>query len=259
MKYTAIVSSDWNECLAPCGSFDPISFVFPDLGPELEGIFRQYTSNEIPLTEATRRISALMPGPVTQEKMDEYLQSSFRTYRGVPELIEWCLSRGILFMINTTGLQGFFQRVFAKNLLPPVPIVAANPMIRFSGMEDDPRYWLVVQEIEDKPRNTELVSRSHGVPPKKVIVIGDSAGDGPHFRWAAENGAFLIASMAKPSLLSYCKRQGISVHKHFGVSYGPMQARNLQKKLQVNFLDLRDFIKALLGIPCLGRDRTYLE
>jgi len=28
MKYKALVSSDWNECLAPCGPLDPISLVY---------------------------------------------------------------------------------------------------------------------------------------------------------------------------------------------------------------------------------------
>jgi hypothetical protein len=254
MKYTAIVSSDWNECLAPCGSFDPISFAFPDLSTDLTAIFRQYTGNEISLAEANRRISALMPCPVTQQQMDGYLDDSFSTYRGVPELIEWCLSRNILFMINTTGMQGYFQRVLAKKLLPPVPVVSANPLIRFAGIENDPRYTVEVREIEDKPKNTELVSRSYGIPLEKVIVVGDSGGDGPHFQWANDNGAFLIGSMTKPSLRAYLKKNGIAVHKDFGVSYGPMEGRNLEKELELNFLDLRYFIEALLDLPTLPRD-----
>ncbi|MGA8831743.1 MAG: hypothetical protein ACLQT6_17200 [Desulfomonilaceae bacterium] len=46
MKYKAIVSSDWNECLAPSGPFDPISFTYPDLEPELSDLFAQYTGNQ---------------------------------------------------------------------------------------------------------------------------------------------------------------------------------------------------------------------
>jgi hypothetical protein len=34
-KYKAIVSSDWNECLAPSGPFDFISFNHPELTPHL--------------------------------------------------------------------------------------------------------------------------------------------------------------------------------------------------------------------------------
>lgn len=249
MKYKALVSSDWNECLAPCGPFDPISFAFPDLTTELTRIFRQYTANEISLTEATRRISVIMPDSVSPEQMDAYLEASFLTYRGVPELVEWCHGRNILFMVNTTGLQGYFQRVFAKNLLPPVPVVAANPIIRFVGVENDSRYELEVMEIEDKPKNTELVRRSHGIPMEKVVVIGDSGGDGPHFQWAAENGAFLIGSMTKSSLYLYCKKSEISVHKHFGISYESTGPRKLDREMEVNFMDLAYLIEALLDLP----------
>jgi hypothetical protein len=30
-KYKGMISSDWNECLAPCGPFDPIAFAYPEL------------------------------------------------------------------------------------------------------------------------------------------------------------------------------------------------------------------------------------
>ena len=55
---------------------------------------------------ARRGLAAIrqaLPGPVTAEMMDAYLDRSFAVYRGVPELIEWCLGQGILFMLNTTG------------------------------------------------------------------------------------------------------------------------------------------------------------
>lgn len=249
MKYTGLISSDWNECLAPCGPFDPVAFAFPHLATDLTGVFRQYTGNQISLTEATRRISGMMPGPVTEEQMDRYLESSFATYRGVPELIEWCLSRDILFMLNTTGMQGYFQRVFANKLLPPVPIVAANPMIRFAGVKDDPRYSLEVREIWDKPKNTESVRLSHGIPPQRVMVIGDSGGDGPHLQWADEKGAFLIGSMTKASLRTYLKKRGISVHKDFGVPYGPTDSRDRDLEMGVNFMDLSFLIEAFFDLP----------
>jgi hypothetical protein len=38
--------------------------------------------------------------------MDSYLDECFETYGGVPELMEWCEKKDILFMINTTGLRG---------------------------------------------------------------------------------------------------------------------------------------------------------
>ena len=47
-RFKAIVSSDWNECLAPCGPFDSISFAYPELREALTGIFKQYTANTIP-------------------------------------------------------------------------------------------------------------------------------------------------------------------------------------------------------------------
>jgi len=40
-KYQAMVSSDWNECLAPTGPFDPVSFHYPDLTSELSGVFKK--------------------------------------------------------------------------------------------------------------------------------------------------------------------------------------------------------------------------
>ena len=98
--YKAIVSSDWSECLAPCSPFDCISFNHPQLATELETIFRQYKSNIISLGEAAHKIQSLLPATLTTEQMDAYLDNSFSTYKGVPELIEWCLSKNIVFMNN---------------------------------------------------------------------------------------------------------------------------------------------------------------
>ena len=137
-NFKALISSDWNECLAPCGPFDFISFSYPQLTRELEIIFRQYTGNRITLVEAVRQIQQFLPAPVTETQMDAYLDASFVTYAGVPELIEWCESQNILFMINTTGMIGYFQRIFAKNLLPAVPALSAHPMIRFAKNDTDP-------------------------------------------------------------------------------------------------------------------------
>ena len=79
-----------------------------------------------------------MPAPIRPEQIDAYLDESFATYTGVTDLIEWCLSKNIVFMINTTGMIGYFQRVFARGLLPRVPVISAHPMIRFSERNSDP-------------------------------------------------------------------------------------------------------------------------
>lgn len=132
-KYRGLISSDWNECLAPSGPFDVISFSYPSLDLEVKEIFKAYTGNRIPLSEAARRIAALLPRSIMEEQMDAYLDGRFATYRGVPELIDWCSRNDILFMINTTGMKGYFQRVFKKDLLPKVPVVSAHPMIAYPG------------------------------------------------------------------------------------------------------------------------------
>ncbi len=247
-KYKGLVSSDWSECLSPNGPFDPISFVYPDLEPELRDTFRRYTGNEISLTDAARSIVELMPSPPTKEEMDEYLDKSFQTYSGVPELIEWCLSRGILFMINTTGTQGYFQRCIGKGLLPEVPIVAANPMIRFPGAGDGVRYTNQVLEIDDKPRCSEAVMNARGARPGNVVVMGDSGGDGPHFEWGARSGAYLVGSMTKPSLAAYCETHGIEINKRFGVSYSQGETRDLDKEMAVDFMDLADLFGQALDL-----------
>jgi len=56
LNYNAIVSSDWNECLAPCGPFDCICFSQPELETHLADIFRKYTGNIISLAEAVGKI-----------------------------------------------------------------------------------------------------------------------------------------------------------------------------------------------------------
>ncbi|MCA1959303.1 MAG: hypothetical protein LDL33_00805 [Desulfomonile sp.] len=251
MKYTALLSSDWNECLAPSGPFDPIAFSFPGLAPELTQVFHQYTSNEITLSEATGRIAAAMPGPITEDDMDAYLAASFSTYRGVADLIEWCLSHDILFMINTTGMQGYFQRVFAKKLVPAVPVAAANPLIRFAGADEDPRYSFLVRESDDKPKNTEAVLCTHGIPPERAIVIGDSGGDGPHFEWGSKVGAFRIAGMTKPSLVSFCKNREIIPHMLFGITYELGEARDLEREMGFYFNELSFLIEAFLELRSL--------
>jgi 2-hydroxy-3-keto-5-methylthiopentenyl-1-phosphate phosphatase len=240
-----MISSDWNECLAPCGPFDFISFTYPHLEPELSRIFREYTANKITLLDATMKITAMIPAPITEQQMDSYLDTSFETYKGVPELMEWCEKKDILFMINTTGMQGYFQRVFAKGLLPNVPVVSAHPMIKYKERGRIPCQWYDLLEIRDKPENTRKVLSEWGIPPEKAVLIGDSGGDGPHFEWGAKVGAYLIGSMTKRSLDQYCSKRGIKISLHFGLCYSKGEKRNKAQEMDINFMDLVPMIEAI--------------
>jgi hypothetical protein len=237
-QYRAMVSSDWSECLSPNGPFDFISFAYPELEAELQHIFRQYTGNIISLGAATQKIQELIPDPISEDQMDAYLDASFKTYRGVPDLIEWCLGKNILFMINTTGMVGYFQRMFAKGLLSTVPVLSANPMVRYADGKKDPITVFDLFEIQDKSKNTSAVARRFNIPAQKILLMGDSGGDGPHFEWGAEVGAFLIGSMAKPSLEDYCQTRGIHIDLHFGITYSPGEDKDLQREMQTDFNDL---------------------
>jgi hypothetical protein len=245
-KFIGMVSSDWNECLAPCGPFDPIAFAYPELDGELSGIFRMYTGNQISLSEATRRIGGLIPESLTEKQMDDYLDASFATYRGVVDMIRWCAENQILFMINTTGMQGYFQRAIAKGLLPQGIVVAANPMISYSGTGTE---MYEVREIEDKAKNTGTVMRANGILPNKVIVMGDSGGDGPHFAWGASVGAHLVGSMTKVSLDKYCKSKGIEIGTRFGVTYAEGEKRDSASEMKVDFMGLVPVIEKVIGAP----------
>ncbi len=243
----AIISSDWNECLAPCGPFDFISFTHPGLRDRLEIIFRQYTTGGMTLGTAVQALRASLPGPLTVEQMDAYLDASFATYPGLPEWIEWCLSRDILFMINTTGMVGYFQRIFARGLLPVVPVLSAHPMIRFRDLPTDPIWILDLLEIQDKPRNTEAALSAFGVAPSKVVVMGDSGGDGPHFEWGARVGAVLVGSRTKPSLAAFCAERGITIDVQIGDA-GQGDAMGAERRILPgeSFLELVPVIEQLL-------------
>ena len=236
--YKAIVSSDWNECLAPCGPFDFITFNFPGIGPQLEAIFRQYTGNRITLGRAAGQIRKLIPGSIKPEQMDAYLDAAFTTYTGVPDLIEWCLSKNILFMINTTGMIGYFQRIFAGGLLPRTPVLSAHPMVRYPKIKTDPAHIYDLFETGDKAINTQAVTRSFGIASGKVILMGDSGGDGPHFEWGSKAGAFLIGSMTKSSLSDYCRKKNIKIDLQFGIDLTKDNKRNIREEMQVNFMEL---------------------
>jgi 2-hydroxy-3-keto-5-methylthiopentenyl-1-phosphate phosphatase len=246
--YIAVFSSDWSECLSPNGPFDPIAFSYPEHEESLKRIFREYTGNRISLKQAVQEIESLLPEKFTSDRMDAYLDARFETYYRVPELIEWCSSRGILFMINTTGTQGYFQRAFAKNLLPRVPVVSANPFISFPGDYDGIDFTHHVLEIDDKAKNTRLVIESLALPANKLIIMGDSGGDGPHFEWGASVGAYLIGSMTKSSLSEYCRTRGIRINKKFGLSYASGESRDVDLELQANFMDLITLIEDIFDI-----------
>jgi len=245
--YRAMVSSDWNECLAPCGPFDCISFAYPLLEADLTAVFRQYTGNLISLGEAAGKIRELQPEPITPGQMDAYLDESFTTYTGVPELIEWCASNNILFMINTTGMIGYFQRIFAKSLLPPVPVISAHPMISYPQNTSGSCRVYELLETRDKGKNTGEVARLQAIPAAKIILLGDSGGDGPHFEWGAAAGAYLIGSMTKPSLDNYCRAKNIEINLRFGLDYSRRERRIPQEESQVNFMVLTTTIKGIVN------------
>jgi hypothetical protein len=238
IRYKALVSSDWNGCLAPCGPFDCISFVYPRLEFDLAAIFKQYTGNLMPLGEAAGQIQEWLPDPITADQMDAYLDESFTTYTGVPDLIEWCLSHNVLFMINTTGMIGYFQRIFAKSLLPPVPVISAHPMISYPRNTSASFRVYELLKTQDKSRNTGKAARQWAIPADKIILLGDSGGDGPHFEWGAAAGAYLIGSMTKPSLDNYCRAKNIEIDLRFGLDYSRREKRNPQEESPVNFMDL---------------------
>ena len=245
-KYKAIVSSDWSECLSPSGPFDCLAFNHPELEAELAAVFRQYTGNQITLGQASEKINALLPDPLSQDQMDAYLDASFATYTGVPDLIQWCLDNQILFMINSTGLIGYFQRAFAKQLLPPVPALSAHPMIRYPKLTSDPTHLYELLETLDKGKNTKAMADSLGIQSDKIILMGDSGGDGPHFEWGSNSGAFLISSMVKPSLDSYCREKDITINLRFGLDYSKDERRDQKKEMAVNFMELTSEIEHFL-------------
>ena len=245
-QYKAIVSSDWSECLSPSGPFDCLAFNHPEFETDLAAVFRQYTANRISLGQAAAKIKSLLPKPLSPDQMDAYLDASFATYTGVPDLIQWCLDNQILFMINTTGMIGYFQRIFAKGMLTPVPVLSAHPMIRYPGLKSDPPHVYELSETRDKGQNTATVARSLGIQTAKIILMGDSGGDGPHFEWGAESGAFLIGSMTKASLDSYCREKGIVINLRFGLDYSKGEKKDQQKDLDINFMDLTAKIEEIV-------------
>jgi 2-hydroxy-3-keto-5-methylthiopentenyl-1-phosphate phosphatase len=198
------------------------------------------------LGEAAHKIQTLLPATLTTEQMDAYLENSFSTYKGVPELIEWCLNKDILFMINTTGMIGYFQRIFAKSLLPRVPALSAHRMVRYPKQDSDPNMIFDLFEIKDKGTNTEAAVRHFNIPFNKIILMGDSGGDGPHFEWGTKADAFLIGSMTKSSLEKYCQKKNININVRFGISDTAGEKKDLKKEMQIDFMDLTSRIEDLI-------------
>jgi hypothetical protein len=89
--------------------------------------------------------------------------------------------------------------------------------------------------------------RALNVPGKRVIIVGDSGGDCPHFDWGASVGGLLIGSMTKPSLESYCGQRGIEIDHRFGTSYSPRMNQDSEQEPQVNFEELTDIIESFLA------------
>jgi hypothetical protein len=85
------------------------------------------------------------------------------------------------------------------------------------------------------------------IPPEKIILMGDSGGDGPHFEWGAGIGALLIGSMTKPSLETYCQTKGINIDLRFGLSYTAGDEKDPQRQMQLDFRELRALIEAKLA------------
>jgi hypothetical protein len=142
---------------------------------------------------------------------------------------------------------GYFQRIFAKKLLPKVPVISASSMIRYPALETDPPHMYELHEIQDKGKNTEAALKSFGISEKKVVIIGDSGGDGPHFQWGEKHRAYLSGSMAKPSLTNYCKKKDIEINLLFGPAYGIGEQRNGETEMLVDFMELSSVFKSILA------------
>lgn len=247
-KYVGMVSSDWSQCLSPNGPFDAFIFHYPHIKSDLERIFRCYTANEISLSLAVDQIKGIVPAPLTMDQMDGYLSANFEIYWGVDGLIRWCHDHRIVFMINTTGFMAYFQRIFAKGLLPPITALSAQSMHRFNQSARAPQEMIELTEIEDKATNSAAIAKMYDISPETMVLIGDSGGDGPHFRWGANMGATLVGSMTKPSLCDYCRENGVEIHHHFGHTYAEGEGISIDKERIFDFRNLTTVIDKAIGL-----------
>lgn len=246
--YSGMVSSDWSQCLSPNGPFDVLTFHYPDLQADLEKIFTRYTGNAIPLGRAMDLVNDVLPAWPTASQMDDYLKARFDIYPGVRKLIDWCGKNHILFMINSTGFTGYFQRAIELGLLPAISALSAHPNLRFNAGPKDPHHILDLFEVEDKARNTGALADKFSIPRNRIVVMGDSGGDGPHFEWGAKAGATLIGSMAKPSLRRYCHDRGIRVHHLFGHIYEDGETITPDSENGYDHLNLSSIIGRAFGV-----------
>jgi hypothetical protein len=115
-------------------------------------------------------------------------------------------------------------------------------MLRYPSLKSDPPAIYELLEIQDKGKNSAAAARSQGIAADKIIIIGDSGGDGPHFEWGTQTGAFLIGSMIKPSLDSYCRKNRIAINLRVGLDFNNGTKKDPQNELQVNFMDLARMI-----------------
>lgn len=245
-EFQYLVSSDWSECLSPNGPFDPLIHVWPELESDLTRTFSSYTSNEISLSRAIEEIQALLPRELTSRDMDAFLRERFAAYNGLSRLINWCLSRGAAFMINSTGPMGYFQRAMANGFLPRIPLLSAHPFLQYPSAETDPEHIFPLREIEDKGVNTQAALDALDIPPQNAAVVGDSGGDGPHFAWAAERGALRIGVNTKSSLESYCAERGITIHSRVGVAYRAGESRDKEAESQTDLTKICQILQQQL-------------
>ncbi len=243
-RFRALISSDWNQCLSPCGPFDPLVYHYPELEPAIKKVFLDYTGNKISLSTALDKIRAFVSEPLSCSRMDAYLDTEFSLYPGVLELVKWCRKNEVAFMINTTGFMGYFQRLFDRGLFPVPDALAANKMIFYSNAECIPEITFELTETSDKGIFTAEVVRRLGLELNKVMVIGDSGGDGPHFQWAKHNGAVLVAAMAKQSLLAFCKSREIEID--FFIGPGGKNQGYRTTSGDADFLDLLPLLKEMV-------------
>ena len=120
-------------------------------------------------------------------------------------------------------------------------MISAHPMVTYPQKTGAFGVYELL-ETHDKSKHTDAVARSQAIPAGKIILLGDSGGDGPHFEWGAANGAFLIGSMTKPSLDNYCRTKNIEINLRFGLDYTRCEALSLEKEMQIDFMDLTDTI-----------------
>jgi len=246
--YNGMISSDWSQCLSPNGPFDPLSYLYPDLTMDLALIFKQYTSNEITLGRAIKQVREMLPGWPSPDQLDQYLYACFETYRGVPELIQWCRHNRVLFMLNTTGFAAYFQRVLSKELLPAVDVLSAQSKWCINMEKIEAMRFIALMEVQDKARNTAIIAKKHSIPNHRIVLMGDSGGDGPHFEWGATIGATLIGSMTKPSLRTFCDERKITVHHQVGHIYQPGESISTDKERDFDFQSVIDILESAIEI-----------